>query len=375
MVNIDLNNIKFKFINFKLLLIVNIGEKMQMDERMNMFKDVFAPKTSEKVLVLYDTPHDEIKDNEKWKESRQLATEWYDTLKKMGTSEGFSVDISKYNSPGLHNTQITKDIIDEISKYNLVLVFMEFSISSSVSKICRAKDSNSRGVGLHPERRMEDGVFKANYSDVKKYAISIKKMLNKAIGAEINFSTGDFLFIDLRNRVGHSDEGDCTKAGKYINFPSGEGFIAPYEAASEEINEFGESKTEGVWPVSYKGELLKYVVKNNKIVDIIGKGPMADEARKFYSENDSRRNIAELGIGCNPKAVVTGNVLEDEKVGLHIAYGTSTHFDGKVQSDTHLDIVYAKGCPVEGTSLKLIYEDGSKIELITDSKLRYDLLK
>ncbi|MCK4996571.1 MAG: hypothetical protein KAR55_06745, partial [Thermoplasmatales archaeon] len=227
----------------------------------------------------------------------------------------------------------------------------------------------------HPEKRMEDGVFKANYKEVQKYAIAIREMLDKAIGAEINFSTGDQLFIDIRNRPAHSDEGDCTKAGQYINFPSGEGFTAPYEAINDEVNEYGESKTEGIWPVTYKGELLKFKVKNNKIVDIEGKGPMVDEARKFYWENDTRKNIAELGIGCNPKAIVTGNVLEDEKVGLHIAYGTSTHFDGKVQSDTHLDIVYAKGCPVEGTSVKLVNEDGSKIELIKDSQLRYDLLK
>jgi len=252
---------------------------------------------------------------------------------------------------------------------------MEFSISSTMSKIIRAKDSIIRGAGLHPEKRMEDGVFKANYSEVKKYAISIKKMLNKAIGAEINFSTGDYLFIDLRNRVGHSDEGDCTKTGQYINFPSGEGFIAPYEATCEEINEFGLSKTEGVWPVSYKGALLKYIVKNNKIINIEGEGPLAEEARTFYSENDTRKNIAELGIGCNPKAIVTGNVFEDEKVGLHIAYGTSTHFGGKVQSDTHLDIVYAKGCPVEGTKLTLINEDGTKVDLIKNAMLRYELLK
>ncbi len=348
---------------------------MQKEERMKMIKDVFAPKPGEKVLIFYDIPHDDIKDNDGWKESRQMANEWYDTFKEMGSNEGFLVDILKYNSPGLHNTQLSQEIIDEISKYNLAIVFMEFSISSSLIKICKAKNSITRAAGLHPEKRMEDGVFKANYPEVKKYAISIKNILTKAIGAEIVFSSGDFLFVDLRNRFGYSDEGDCTKTGQYINFPSGEGFIAPYEASCEEINEFGDSKTEGIWPVSYKGVLLNYAVKNNKIVNIIGKGPMADEARKFYSENDSRRNIAELGIGCNPKAIVTGNVLEDEKVGLHIAYGTSTHFGGKVQSDTHLDIVYAKGCPIEGKSLKLVYEDGSKIELVINGMLRYDLLK
>jgi leucyl aminopeptidase (aminopeptidase T) len=348
---------------------------MQKKERMKMINDVFAPKSGEKVLIFYDTPHDNIKDNDKWKESRQMAKRWYETFKEMGDSQGFIVDISKYNSPGLHNTQLPNSIIDKIKKYNLVIVFMEYSISSTLIEICHADNSITRGAGLHPEKRMEEGVFKANYPEVKKYAISIKNKLTNAIGAEIVFSTDDYLFIDLRNRNGYSDEGDCTKTGQYINFPSGEGFIAPYEASTDENKEFGKSKTEGIWPVSYYGELLKYRVKNNRIDSIIGKGPMADEARKFYAENISRRNIAELGIGCNPKAIVTGNVLEDEKVGLHIAYGTSTHFGGKVQSDTHFDIVYAKGCPVEGKSLKLVYEDGSKIEIVKDGMVKYNLLK
>lgn len=348
---------------------------MNEEEKFKMINDVFAPKTGEKVLIMYDTPHGNVKDNDGWKERREMSKEWYETLKKMGESGGFTVDIFGYESAGLHNTQQPKEVEDKIASYNLVLVIMEFSISSTMSKVIRTKDSVTRGAGLHPEKRMEDGVFKANYKEVSKYAIAIRKMLNSAIGAEINFSTGDQLFIDLRNRDAHADGGDCTKAGQYINFPSGEGFIAPYEAINDEINEYGTSKTEGIWPVNYKGELLKFIVKNNKIENIEGEGPKADEAREFYWENDTRKNIAELGIGCNPKAIVTGNVLEDEKVGLHIAYGTSTHFGGKVQSDTHLDIVYAKGCPVEGTSLKLINEDGSKIELIKDSQLRYDLLK
>ena len=97
---------------------------------------------------------------------------------------------------------------------------------------------------------------------------------------------------------------------------------------------------------------------------------------KFFSENESRRNITELGIGCNRKAIVTGNILEDEKVGgLHIAYGTSTHLHGKVKSDVHQDICYPKGAPIEATTLTLISKDGTKTEMIKDSMLRYDLLK
>jgi len=120
---------------------------------------------------------------------------------------------------------------------------------------------------------------------------------------------------------------------------------------------------------------VKYVIKNNKIVEVIGEGKKADEMRAFFTENESRRNIAELGIGCNPKAVITGNILEDEKVGLHIAYGMSPHIGGKVKSDMHQDICYSRSCPVEGTKVTLFNDDGSKTELIKDAMLRYDLLK
>jgi leucyl aminopeptidase (aminopeptidase T) len=226
------------------------------------------------------------------------------------------------------------------------------------------------------EKRMEETALRADYTEVQKNATALEQMVNKAIGAEITFSTGDTLYMDLRNRTAHSEAGDCTKTGQFINFPSGEACTAPYEATLEEISEFGESKTEGVSPVIYNGELVKYIIKNNRINEVVGDGKKAEEMRKFFTENDTRRNIAEFAIGCNPKAVVTGNILEDEKAeGLHIAYGTSTFIGGKIQSDMHQDIVYTKGCPVEGTTVTLINGDGSKTELIEDAMLRYDLQK
>ena len=161
-----------------------------------------------------------------------------------------------------------------------------------------------------------------------------------------------------------------------INFPSGEACITAYEATSDEIEKFGKSKTKGIWPAIYDGELVKYVVENNKIVDILGEGKKADEKRAFFNEKDTRRNLAELGVGCNPEAIVTGNVLEDEKVGgLHLAYGMSAHLGGKIKSDVHQDICYPKDAPIQAKTLTLINEDGSKIEIIKDAMLQYELFK
>ena len=120
---------------------------------------------------------------------------------------------------------------------------------------------------------------------------------------------------------------------------------------------------------------MKFIVKQNRIIDIVGKGKKALEMRNYFKENETRRNIAELGIGCNPTAVVRGNPLEDEKVGLHIAYGMSTHIGGKITSDTHYDIVYAKGCPIEGKTLTIFTRNGTSTDLIKDAQLKYDLLR
>ena len=347
---------------------------MKEQEKIKMFKDVFAPKSGEKVLFLVDIPHNDIKDNEKWSDRREMADEWYNTFKIMAEEEGFTVDMHKYNATGVNNTPVPKEVINRASKSNLVIAMTEFSGSASFKPMCQKEDSITRCASMPGvERRMEKTAFLANYSDVKIYANSISKMLTKAISAEVLFSTNDRLFIDLRNRKGSADEGDCTKPKQSINFPSGEGFIAPYEGENEK---YGTSKTNGILPDYQPGVILKYKIKKNRIVEIIGKGPEANKMREFFKKNDSRRNIAELGVGCNPKAVVTGNILEDEKVGgLHIAYGMSNHLGGTVECDMHQDICFPKGAPVEAKSLNLINEDGSKVELIKNAELRYELLK
>jgi leucyl aminopeptidase (aminopeptidase T) len=351
-------------------------EKMEYDEKIKMFEDVFAPKSGEKVLFLIDTPHDNIVDNNVWNDRRKMAQEWYMIFKEMGVKAGFSVDWSEYEATGLHNSPIRPEILEMVRKSNLVIAMTEYSASAWLFPICKTAGAITRCASMpRVERRMEETAFRADYQQVKKYAITLAKMLNDAIGAEIVFSTGDKLNIDLRNRIAGADTGDCTQTGQFINFPSGEACKVPYEAAEDEIKERGESKTEGIWPVSLNGELLKYVVKNNKIIDIVGPGRKGDEMRLFFMENDTRRNVAELGIGCNPNAVITGNVLEDEKVGLHIAYGMSTHLGGKIKSDVHEDRCYAKGCPVEGTTVTLVHPDGSKTEIIRNAMLRYDVLR
>ena len=55
-------------------------------------------------------------------------------------------------------------------------------------------------------------------------------------------------------------------------------------------------------------------------------------------------NVAELGIGTNEKAILTGEVLEDEKIlgTAHVAFGASAAIGGTVQVPVHLDCVITR---------------------------------
>jgi len=348
---------------------------MDLNEKNKLFNTIFAPKQDEKILFLIDVPHDDIKDNVKWNERREMAKEWYEIFNENSTKKGYTVDMLEYPATGLHNTPIPTEIIKKLERSNLVIALTEYSASSSLLKSCNKKQTITRAASMPlVEKRMEETAFKADYNIVKEYAESLEKILNNAHGAQVIFSTGDNLYIDLRNRKAMSEAGDCTKTGQCINFPSGEAWKSPYEASEKEIKQYGKSKTNGTWPVYYGKDIIKYIVKENKIIDVIGDSEKAIEMKKFFEENNSRRNIAELGLGCNPNAVVTGNPLEDEKVGLHIAYGLSTHLGGKIESDTHFDIIHAKNCPVVGVKLTLYNYDGTETDIIKNSKIRFELL-
>ena len=84
------------------------------------------------------------------------------------------------------------------------------------------------------------------------------------------------------------------------------------------------------------------------------------------------RNIAEVAIGCNDRAVVTGNTLEDEKAGFYWAYGRSDLFDGRIGVEDfsspdkvrHVDLVYARGNPIVCTRFDFLLLDGRQTAIM-----------
>lgn len=346
--------------------------------------DVFAPQPGERVLVMTDLPHGEWSDNEQWEERREMAVDWHAAFRALGNRVGFTVrPLLIYLATGTNNGVLPDEgemggervLLQEVlAETNIVVAFAEFSPTAPLietsERVPTLRGATMPGV----TRSMERTALTADYSEVARKCRILAEKVDPAVGARVEFSTGHQLYFDLRNRKPDADDGQAhpgREGIRIINLPSGETCIAPYEGEVEDRP----SRTEGNIPAMYDDELVVFKVRENLIVDVIGEGPEAARMRDYLAVDDARRNIAELGLGCNDKAVICGKVLEDEKVlGMHWAYGRSDHLGGTVGvasfSDpshvVHQDTVYAKGGAIEIASLVLEYEGGASEEIIRD---------
>ena len=100
---------------------------------------------------------------------------------------------------------------------------------------------------------------------------------------------------------------------------------------------------------------LTIQIKDGIATNINGKN--APELKAMLKE-ETYGNLAEFGIGTNPKAKITGITLEDEKVlgTIHIALGNSLSFGGKVDVPLHVDGVMTQ--PTVYIDGKMIMDEG-----------------
>ena len=164
---------------------------------------------------------------------------------------------------------------------------------------------------------------------------AVAALLTAADDAHLTCPRGTDLRLDLRGRDGISDEGDLGAPGAFGNLPCGEGFMSP--AGGE-----GTIATSVLAAVGLTDEPVRLTVRDGALTGADGGG---DAARRFLDALDAHgplgRNLAELGVGTNDRATVTGNILEDEKIlgTTHVAFGASAGIGGTVTVAVHLDVV------------------------------------
>jgi leucyl aminopeptidase (aminopeptidase T) len=160
---------------------------------------------------------------------------------------------------------------------------------------------------------------------------AIADLLSDADEAHVTCPLGTDLRLDLTGREGISDDGDLTEPGAFGNLPCGEGFVSPLTGE-------GTLYAATLASLGLPPEPVKLTVRDGVLADAAGEWG-ARWTALMDAAGERGRNLAELGVGTNERAGLTGNILEDEKMlgTVHVAFGASAGIGGTVSVPVHLD--------------------------------------
>ncbi|MBI5532055.1 MAG: hypothetical protein HY898_05020 [Deltaproteobacteria bacterium] len=378
-------------------------------EMLALIQRVFQPKSDEhSVAILVDLPDRVAADHPSWAARRAMALDWARQLHAMSAQSGLRVSLCLYRNVRHNNADLpdhgwlhagdaisslelpaTADDVpsdatvtamrDVLRKHPLILAPTQFSATAPLKLAGRELGFRAATMpGFSPDMIP---ALRLDYVEINRRVQLLKDLLDRATGADFEFlvdsATSHKLHLDLRFRTAHASGGLLPQPGTAGNLPSGEAYIVPYEGEKP-----GEpSRSEGQLPVELDGDLVVYRIEQNRAIGVIDAS--SDTARReavLLGKEPAYGNLAELGLGVLADFGVQpcGEILLDEKLGLHIAFGRSDHFGGRIGASdfscadavVHIDRVYTPNLQprVRVRSVVLHLEDGREQALMRDDR-------
>lgn len=351
-----------------------MSDSLSGGELVELVRRVFEPRPGETALaILTDLPDAEVPDRPRWRERRELAAAWTAKLRRKREALGLDVELFLYRNARRNNadlperawaatrTRLPESAEDLDPEMGVLLsdVFSAFPILIAVTELSAtaplklaARTFNFRAATMPGFSAAMIPALRLDYTEIDRRVRLLKGLLDEAHGARLVFTVDGGgtheLTLDLRHRSAHASGGVLHEPGTAANLPSGEAYIVPYEGELE-----GDpTRTAGLLPVELDGEVVLYRIEHNRAVGIVGDGPVSRREAGLLAAEPAYGNLAELGLGVLSDFGIapTGEILLDEKLGLHIAFGRSDHFGGQVgagdfsrsEAVVHQDRVYIR---------------------------------
>lgn len=238
---------------------------------------------------------------------------------------------------------IPKDLLKVISDIDVAVTVFEGRAEETpfrialIKKIMTVANRLGHGPGI-TEDMMLEGPMNVDYSEMLARAKMLMSAFDNASSVHITAPAGTDIKLNISGRKFETDV--VINEGRWGNLPSGEIWCAPVETEGDgvivcdgSIGDFGKVE-----------KPIKIFVKGGAIKDIICRDDeLLKRLKKALSVDREAQVVGELGIGLNPGARLTGNLLEDEKAGktAHIAFGNNEDMPGgQNRSKTHRDFLF-----------------------------------
>lgn len=305
-------------------------------------KDCMAVKSGEKVLVITDEP------------LRKIGYVLWEAARKIG-AEAVIAEITPRKT---HGEEPPEPIRELMKLVDVILIPTSKSLSHTDSR--REASKNGVRIATLPGITEDTMVrtLRADYYGIARRSEKIAEILTHGSKVRVTTTMGMDVTLDISGREGHADTGLNHNPGDFSNLPAGEGYIAPVEGKSWGVIVIDGSMA-GIGKL--KDEVIRAVIRDGFATEISGGGAAKKLLSLLEPFGKLAFNVAELGIGTNDKAQVTGNVLEDEKImgTIHIAFGDNKSMGGEIRVASHLDGVIMR--PTVYVDSKLVMRDGELV--------------
>lgn len=209
---------------------------------------------------------------------------------------------------------------------------------------------------------MIEGPMNINYSKIDAVA---NEMINRFLNAKevhITAPGGTDIILCIEDR-GFSKDTKIIGEAQIANLPCGEVWCGPVETIGDGIIVCDGS----IGDIGNVNKPLEIFLEKGEIINIKSEDlKLVEDIEKLINVDKEARILGELGIGLNPGAKLTGNLLEDEKAlqTAHIAFGNNEDMvGGQNKSKTHRDFLFYK------PTMKVTFKDGSSQTLIKDGEI------
>jgi len=282
-------------------------------------RDCMGVQPHEKVLVITDEP------------LRTIGYAIWKAAKDSG-NEVMLVEILPRKSNGEEPPREVAELMTMVD-----VVFCPTSKSLTHTDSRRAASAKGVRVATLPGVTEEIMVrcMNADYHRIAERTQKLCAMLEQTGVVRVVAPRGTDVTLPVKGRQAHASTGLFREKGQWGNLPTGEAYLAPLEGQSNGVVVVDGSMA-GIGMV---GTPIRIDVKNGYAEDITG----GDEARELVQllepHGKDGRNVAEFGIGTNDRAILSGKIIEDEKVmgTIHIAFGDNKSMGGTVRVASHLD--------------------------------------
>ena len=377
-----------------------MDEQLSGPELVALVRRVFQPRPDEGAMaILVDLPDAKVPDDPSWTARRAIAEAWVKELTAHRADLGLDPRLVVYPNVHTNNGDLPErawihgggpppsvDALDPAASIAFADLYATHPILMALTKFSAtaplklaAKRYPIRAATMPGFRADMIPALRLDYAEVNRRVDLLKDLLDRAEGADFRFDTPSgpcHLHVDLRHRTGHASGGLLPHPGMAGNLPSGEAYIVPYEG---ELT--GDpSRTSGVMPVQFGSELVRYRIVQTKALAVLSEGPKSREEAALLAKEPAYGNLAELGLGVLSAFGIKpiGEILLDEKLGLHLAFGRSDHFGGQVgpaqfsgpEAVIHIDRVYVPDTQpdVKILAVDLLMADGSTVALMRNGE-------